>query len=236
MNVKIYCIFDENEIPLYIGKTKNSLLLRESQHQKRLNKKVYIFELDNVNTKEWKFWESYWIEQFQNWGFILKNKNKGGGGPEYHPKKVREKMNNTPRPGTSIKLKGKKRPDVSKRLKGTKLSKEICKKISQSKIGTIYSKERNNKIKSSNIKHYQKGSKRNKKISNKLQGRDITWNSKFKIPILQFDKNKNFIQEWDSASTVAQSLSKQSSAISECCSGKRKSAYGYVWEYKNKIK
>lgn len=235
MDVKIYCIFDENEIPLYIGKTKNDLSLRESQHQKRLNKKLYIFELDNINEKEWKFWESYWIEQFTSWGFNLKNKNKGGGGPEYHPKKVREKMSNTPRPETSKKLRGKKRPDVSKRLKGTKFSKETCSKISKSKIGVVYSKERNSKIKLSNEKHYKKNSKRNNKISSKLQGRDITWNAKLQIPILQFDKNQNLIKEWDSASIAAQSLNKTSAAISECCRGKRKSAYGYVWEYKKNI-
>ena len=45
MKVYIYCVFDENEIPIYIGKTKNSLIKRESQHQKRLKQKVNIFEL-----------------------------------------------------------------------------------------------------------------------------------------------------------------------------------------------
>lgn len=232
MKVSIYCITDKNGVPLYVGKTKNPLHIREAQYRRKLKKEVFIFELDSVENEEWKFWECYWIEQLLNWGFQLKNKNKGGGGPQYHPIDVRKKMSNTSRPGTSQKLKGKKRPDVSKRLKGVKFSKETCSKISQSKIGITYSEERNNKIKNSNIKHYQKNSERNKKISHKLKNRNISWNAKLKIPILQFDKKGNFIQEWDSASTAAQSLNKQSSAICECCLGKRKSAYNYVWRYK----
>ncbi len=36
--------------------------------------------------EDWKFWESYWIEQFRCWGFKLENKNIGGNGPTggYH--------------------------------------------------------------------------------------------------------------------------------------------------------
>lgn len=36
--------------------------------------------IDIVPTNEWKFWEIYWINQFRSWGFILENKNNGGGG------------------------------------------------------------------------------------------------------------------------------------------------------------
>ena len=80
MKVYIYCLFDENGVPLYIGKTKNNLILRERQHQKKLMKQISIIELDNVDNNEWKFWEEYWIEQFKAWGFSLLNQNKGGGG------------------------------------------------------------------------------------------------------------------------------------------------------------
>ena len=75
MNVFIYCLFDENEIPFYIGKTKNPLKKRESQHQKRLQKDLTIFKLDTIKEDEWKFWECYWIEQFKCWGLDLDNKN-----------------------------------------------------------------------------------------------------------------------------------------------------------------
>jgi group I intron endonuclease len=236
MKVYIYCLFDENEIPIYIGKTKNSLIKRESQHQKRLKQKVNIFELDFVDEIDWKRWECFWIEQFKIWGFNLYNQNKGGGGVESHSLETRNKMSSSFRPETSKKLKGVKRPDVSNRMKGTKFSEETRQKITQSKTGhQCYSNpERVLKIVDSNLIHYQTGSDRNKKISEKLISREVSWIAGvLSKPILQYDKQGNFIQEWKSASEAAKFLNKSSSAISECCSGKRKSIYGFVWKFKN---
>ena len=235
MNVFIYCLFDENGIPFYIGKTKNSLKKRESQHQKRLQKDLTIFELDFIEEKEWEFWECYWIEQFKCWDLNLDNKNKGGGGPSSHSEETKTKMRNTPRPGTSKKLKNVKRPDVSHRLKNTKLSKETCQKISQSKKNhPCYSSiERNKKILESNMENYSKGSKRNKKISEQLKGRKNPWiKETLSKPIVQLDKNLNLLKEWKSASKAAQSINKPSSSISECCNKKRKSSYGFIWMFK----
>jgi group I intron endonuclease len=236
MKVYIYCLFDENEIPIYIGKTKNSLTKRESQHQKRLKQKVNIFKLDYIEESEWKYWECYWIEQFRQWGFNLYNQNKGGGGVESHSLETRNKMSSTLRPGTSQKLKGTKRPDVSNRMKGIKLREETCQKMSQARKGhQCYSNpERALRIVDSNLIHYQTGSDRNKKISEKLIGREVSWvKEALSKPILQYDKQGNFIQEWKSASEAAKSLNKHSSSISECCSGKRKSIYGFVWRFKD---
>ena len=119
--------------------------------------------------------------------------------------------------------------------KVTKLSDETCQKISQSKKNhPCYSSiERNEKILESNMKHYSKGSKRNKKISEQLKGRKNPWiEETLSKPIIQLDKNLNFIKEWKSASKAAQSINKPSSSISECCNKKRKSSYGYVWMFK----
>jgi group I intron endonuclease len=236
MKVYIYCIFDENEIPIYIGKTKNSLTKRESQHQKRLKQKVNIFELDYIEGNNWKHWECYWIEQFKQWGFELNNQNKGGGGPESHSLETRNKMSSTPRPGTSIKLKGVKRPDVSNRMKGVKFSEETCQKITQSKTGhQCYSNpERTLKIVESNLIHYQTESDRNKKISEKLIGRETPWVvESLSKPILQYDKQNNFIQEWKSASEAARFLNKTPTTISLCCNKKQKTSYGFIWKFKN---
>jgi len=234
MKVYIYCLFDENDIPLYVGKTKNNLTLREYQHQKRLNRLVKIFELDYIELTNWKFWESYWIEQFKQWGFNLLNQNKGGGGVLIHNEESRLKMKQVSRPSTSAKLKGTKRPDVSKRLSGIKLSKEICDKISKSKTNHICYKniKRTEKILESNKHNYELGSNRNKKISSKLLGRKAEWMKKRSKNIIQYDKQMTFIKEWKSASEAGIVLNKQASAISECCNGKRKSAYGYIWKFK----
>jgi len=75
----IYYLHKGDNIPFYVGKT-NRLQGRISSHRKRFGKNVILEEIDNVSLSEWKFWECYWIEQFTNWGFVLKNKNNGGGG------------------------------------------------------------------------------------------------------------------------------------------------------------
>lgn len=49
-----------------------------------------------------------------------------------------------------------------------------------------------------------------------------------KKPILQYNKNGNFIQEWPSASDVP--FVKRKSIV-ECLSGRNKTAGGYIWKY-----
>lgn len=233
MKVYIYCLF-ENKTPIYIGKTKNDLKIRESQHKRKLKKQVEIFELDFIDENNWKFWENYWIQQFKQWGFKLINQNEGGGGLEFHREETKQKMRGKYHLGTSKKLKGIKRPDVSKRFKGKKLKKETINKIIKSKTGHKCYKDskRNKKIKNSNKKHYKQNSERNKKISNKLKGRKADWMKLRNKPVYQFDKQDNFIKEWNSASEIGKFFNKNSSSISECCNEKRKSAYGYKWKFK----
>jgi hypothetical protein len=69
-------------------------------------------------------------------------------------------------------------------------------------------------------------------MSKTHKGRIILWNTNPKKPIIQYDLKNNFIKEWGSATEAANSLNKPSSSISECCLGKRKSAYKYIWRFK----
>ena len=56
---------------------------------------------------------------------------------------------------------------------------------------------------------------------------------KIKLPILQYDTYGNFIREWPSATDAEMSISgKFTGAISHNINGKTKTAYGYVWEFK----
>jgi len=92
---KIYlvtnCYGDPNKV--YIGKTKNS---RKHPHTKTYGKCIEYTYIDEVNSLERKYWgpiESYWIEQFRQWGFEVVNHNKkGGGGPEFFSDETRFKM------------------------------------------------------------------------------------------------------------------------------------------------
>ena len=53
-------------------------------------------------------------------------------------------------------------------------------------------------------------------------------------PILQYSKSGDFIREWKGASEVERVLGINNSHINACCKGKRKSAGGFVWKYKEK--
>ena len=50
---------------------------------------------------------------------------------------------------------------------------------------------------------------------------------KIKKPILQFDRNDNFIKKWACAADVSKILNIDASAISKCCRQERKTAGGF---------
>ena len=50
------------------------------------------------------------------------------------------------------------------------------------------------------------------------------------IPILQYDLDGNFIREWECAADVGKEVN---SNICQCLKGRAKTAYGYIWKYKN---
>jgi hypothetical protein len=57
-------------------------------------------------------------------------------------------------------------------------------------------------------------------------------NSK-KKPILQFDKQGNFIKEWLSAKDAGNVLNLYSTNITACCLGKIKTVGKFIWKFKN---
>jgi hypothetical protein len=64
-----------------------------------------------------------------------------------------------------------------------------------------------------------------------LKGRPNTWQSK---QVLQYDLNENFIQEFKSQQAAQCFVgSPTGGGISACCSGRQKTAYGYIWKFKN---
>lgn len=67
----------------------------------------------------------------------------------------------------------------------------------------------------------------------KIKHKPFKENPKRRIPILQYDKNGVFIQEWDSATTFGRTINKDVSGnIIACIKGKQATAYGYKWKYK----
>ena len=68
------------------------------------------------------------------------------------------------------------------------------------------------------------------KISKSLTGREVTWGKK----VLQYDKQGNFIQEWNNAKDAEKATGAKN--IFEVASGYKnqmyKSSGGYIWKYK----
>lgn len=52
------------------------------------------------------------------------------------------------------------------------------------------------------------------------------------MPVLQYSTDGKFIAEYYSATEAARQNNCRQGGISECCNGKQKTAYGYVWKYK----
>lgn len=56
-------------------------------------------------------------------------------------------------------------------------------------------------------------------------------NGKLSKPVLQFSKSGEFIREWPSTRECGRNGFNQGE-VSKCCNGKRKTAYGFIWKYK----
>ena len=86
-------------------------------------------------------------------------------------------------------------------------------------------------------KHFSEEAK--KRMSEALTGRVFTEEHRKKIrennpsnPVLQFSKTGDLIAEYPSIMEAERQTGCNSSHICQCCKGKRKSAGGYIWKYK----
>jgi hypothetical protein len=99
----------------------------------------------------------------------------------------------------------------------------------------------------------QMGTKRPKtqewcdKISKANTGREILWADKIgdalrgvpknypnpnKKTILQYDINNNLINQYNSATEAGKALNKSGNSIADCAAGRQKTAYRFIWKYK----
>lgn len=207
--INIYYLHKGDNIPFYIGKTIHPIL-REQQHKGEKGSNIHMEIINSVNKDEWKFEESFWIEQFKQWGFILENKNNGGGGP----------LSGVPKPkGFGI---GRIHSDYTKNKIG------LSNKGNKGPLGYIRSEETKQKISKSNSKPKPEGFKeklRNIKLNIPL--------FKGRIPIIQYDLKGNFIKEWDGAVTIKKELNINNVSVMQCCRGIIKTSNNYIWKYKN---
>lgn len=206
---------EKNDMPFYIGKTRNPIR-RKHKHYTKYGREIKLCLIDNCedDEKTWKFWENYWIDQFKSWGFELVNQNKGGGGPSIYKEEYKLKMRKPRKEGTGQK--------ISKTLRERNHSK-------------YYTPEVREKM-SNSLKGRKSAPFSNQRKSNMRKGLIKSLGKK----VLQYDLEGNFIQEFDSKSLAEEWLLKNKSNVSpfvgkqikDCCLGKQKTCYGYIWRYK----
>ena len=56
---------------------------------------------------------------------------------------------------------------------------------------------------------------------------------KLSKPVLQYEKSGAFVREWKSTQDVQRNLNYNQGSISRCCTGKLKSAYKFIWKFKD---
>jgi hypothetical protein len=237
MKTKIYlvenCFGDPNKV--YIGKTINS---RKNNHQQTYGKNIvynYIDEINSLDYKDWEPLESYWIEQFRQWGFEVMNYNKkGGGGPNKWSDELINSLGNHLRK-EKIKNNKERANKISKKTKGVSLSEDHKQKL---RVPKPNAKGKNKKPKTKLEKQ---------KISDSLKGRNNYWlkgkilsedrkniiSKNNSIPILQLDLKGNIIKEWESQIIACRVLNIKPPSITNCLKKRSKTAGGYKWLYKN---
>jgi hypothetical protein len=226
------CYNNPNKV--YIGKTINS---RYHNHKKTYGENIIytvIDKIDSLNRKDWGPLETYWIEQFGQWGFDVVNpRKKGGGGMEFLDEYQREIR----RKPISLETKFK----ISQSNKGKKRTPEMIEKYKQIRLGKKHLPETIEKFKD---RVRTEESKLKQSITNK--GRKIDWNlgtkgkpipqsQKNKIaegnskPILQLDLEGNILKEFKSQTEVKQLLNIDPQNVLR---GRSKTAGGFIWKYK----
>jgi len=202
--IYIYYLHKGDNIPFYIGKTKNCNN-RISGHRLKYGLNTFLEKLDLVENKECKFWESYWIGQFKNWGFNLVNKNKGGGGLSFHTLESKQKISN------SWNLKSQKEKD------------KINKKRRLGNKGVKKPKSGYRNWKKEDIDRVIKTSPFNQP----------DWKDKCKKPVVMLNKNTGeIISEFGSVSEASYILGINQSTLSHHLTGRTRTCAGYKWKYK----
>lgn len=218
---KIYlvtnCYGDPNKV--YIGKTKGN---RESDHKKTFGKQIeytYIDEVDSLDRQHWKPLESYWIEQFIQWGFEVVNKQKlGGSGVEFHTEETKQYLSSIrkgkPQPNISAARIGKPMP----KLKGLKRSQETKDKMSRNRTGVPNIQPSNYiYLESTNPKPNGFG----ENISQKNGGK----------PIGKFSLEGELIQTYPYAEVAARENKINPANLRAALKGRQLTSGGFIWKY-----
>lgn len=192
---------------------------------------AFDFEiLKECEDEELNQWEMYYIKELNTKVPNGYNMTDGGDGKTgcscHHTEETKKKISKANK-GHIVTEEARKK--ISETHKGKHLSEEHKKKLSELFKNKIFSEETKRKI-SEAKKNVTFSEDHKKKLSESKKGKYNTHKSK---QLLQLNKNTNeVIAEFPSCNEVQRQFGFSQSCISECCNGKRKSAYGYIWRYK----
>jgi len=214
----IYALLKENYV-FYIGKTINTYS-RLHEHKQKYGYDIEMVLLDEVKDSEWVFWEKYYISLFKSWGYILKNKNDGGGGT----------TRGTPQKSQKLK-KAKNKSILQYDLQGNFIREWESGKQVADELGLINSSLITYVLKNKVPTAY--GSIWKYKTENypsKIPP-PIYWENNL-VPITQYDLHGNLVKEWRSIKEASLYLKVNKQNICNALKNRAKSAYGCVWKYK----
>lgn len=191
--------------------------------------------LKECKDEELDYWEKYYIKELNTKAPYGYNLTDGGGGMSGYTlsEETRKKMSEIQK-GENNSFYGKHhleetRKKLSESHKGKKFSQETRIKMSESRKGKKRSEETKQKIR---LK--AKGRKASEETKEKMsEAKKGIPNIKLSKPVLQIDMITNeIIAEFSATMEVERQLGFIHNHISACCKGKQKTAYGYIWKYK----
>jgi hypothetical protein len=209
--IKIYYLHRGDDVPFYIGYTKNKNN-RLNDHRRKKGNNIEMVEIDECEEKDKKIIETMYIQLFKSWGFKLENCNEGGGGPIHHNQKSIEKY--------------KQWRKDKKPMLGKKQSEETRKRKSEALKGKPKPEGFGDMMREVRL-GVPKPQGMGEKISKALKGKL----SKKAKTVLQYDLNGNFIAKYSNTLEAAEKTNSNSSTISKVCRGIFSQTNGYKWSY-----
>jgi group I intron endonuclease len=236
MILEVYKIINNKNGKIYVGITNQGVAVRWCKHCSDANRnstfslhnairkygkdnfKVEVIETVNCeydwNEEEYihdydylKEREIYWIKFYNSYNRkIGYNLTLGGDGTfgRFHSEETKDK--------------------IRQKHLGRKLPEELKDRLSEIHKNRSYDHDEMSK----------RAKKGNKKRWSNLDNRiNFSINNANNKIILQYDLEMNFINEYRSASEAARKIGKTHGNISNCAKGKLKTAYGFIWKYKD---
>lgn len=213
---------------MFVKGNHKSILLQEAYNKYGPENFTYeIIELCPQNKLEER--ERFYLKQL-GWPNPDKlfNVENGGNKGKKLGEETKEKIRQA---HIGLKVSDETKTKISKTTTGKPKSTETRQKISKARLGTHVSPETLEKMRynSSGERNWHYGQHVPEEIKAKIRAS----NPNTKV-VMQFTKDGKFIAEYLGGNLAQQKTGISAPHIRSCCCGKRKSAGGYIWKYKEK--